>query len=529
MKLVEEKNQSQEKLRAYHSADSISHAQSTFYNFSHSVSSATGFVGRQIKRSYRSFIYRSDVGIERTSLALSFFQAKVIRFHNYVCSFGVTESMTIQERRRLSLLNQINILHFITCLIIPFMTLFKSKGISTVSLLLSLAPVFVSTLVLTLNFLKRYNAALLSYFILYPFFTCLIYMDGMNLGMELYFMMYGILAVFFLKEVSHMLFSVGFSMVSYFMLAVVIKNYTFELETASRGFYFFNQLVAIVFIFYGLYLIMKENTGYQAYILSKNEELEQVNLEIERKNRIISDKAHQLEQQTIQLEALNAFKTKLFSIISHDLRSPVYALRDLFTNAANGHITSDEVGELIPDAASDLSYTAGLMENLLQWAKSQMHSSDIKPQALDLTVLARETMNLLRLQAEAKKIKLVNKITEPTCVYADKDMLNLVLRNLVSNAIKFTPMGGKITLETHAGDSFMEVFIKDTGKGMSQETLQKLNENNFYTTKGTANESGTGLGLMLCKEFLAKNGGRMFVESTEGQGSTFSFTLPVSD
>jgi signal transduction histidine kinase len=351
----------------------------------------------------------------------------------------------------------------------------------------------------------------------------------MNLGMDLYFMIYGILAVFFLKEVSHMLFSIGFSMVSYFMLAVVIKNYSFQLQTASPGFYFFNQLVAIIFIFYGLYLIMKENAGYQAIILQQNEELRQANLEVEKKSEIITVKAHQLEEQTIKLTNMNTFKSKLFSIISHDLRSPVYALRDLFNNAADSHITAEEVRELIPDAASDLSYTAGLMENLLQWAKSQMQSSDTKPQALDLSVMMGEVMQLLRLQANSKKVKLENKIRKSMYVYADKDMLNLVIRNLVSNAIKFTGESGKVLIEANEADSFVEVSVKDTGTGMSRETLAKLNENNFFTTKGTANEAGTGLGLMLCKEFLAKNGGRMYVESIEGEGSTFSFTLPIGD
>ncbi|MEO8406637.1 MAG: HAMP domain-containing sensor histidine kinase [Chitinophagaceae bacterium] len=236
-----------------------------------------------------------------------------------------------------------------------------------------------------------------------------------------------------------------------------------------------------------------------------------------------------MEQQTIQLTALNSFKTKLFSIISHDLRAPVYALRDLFNNAAEQQITAEEVQELIPDAASDLSYTAGLMENLLQWAKSQMQASDTKPQALELSEMIGDILNLVRLQAETKKIKLENRIMEHVFVYADKDMLNLVLRNLMSNAIKFTAQGGKVYVEAHPADSFVEVCVKDTGRGMNNETLQKINENNFFTTKGTSNEAGTGLGLMLCKEFLAKNGGRMFVESKEGEGSTFSFTLPIGD
>ena len=105
-------------------------------------------------------------------------------------------------------------------------------------------------------------------------------------------------------------------------------------------------------------------------------------------------------------------------------------------------------------------------------------------------------------------------------------MVNLVLRNLLSNAIKFTPQQGMIEVGVNETDSFVEVYVQDSGSGISKEALQKINENNFYTTKGTASESGTGLGLMLCKDFLSKNGGQMHIESEVGKGSVFSFTLP---
>ena len=465
----------------------------------------------------------------QAGIYLNKFGHSVIAFHDKVCSFGVSAGMDESAKRRLMLLNQINILHFITCLIIPFLVLINYSYISFVSFLISLAPCFVSIIVLTFNAMKKYDEALLAYFILYPFFTCLIYINGMNLGMELYFIMYGILAVFFLQEIGHMILSVSFSMISYFMLAVVLKKYTFHLETANPAFFYFNQAVAIVFIFYGLFLIKKENTGYQGFILKKNKELKEVNVEIEKKNEIISEKADQLEKQTVQLTELNAFKNKLFSIISHDMRAPVYALRDLFKNAAEKRLTTEELEELIPDVASDLSNTTDLMENLLQWAKSQMDTKSIIPQVLDMSAIANEIIGVLRLQAEAKKICIGNNITDSVEVYADRDMANLVLRNILSNAIKFTPQNGKIEIGINDSGSFVEVYVKDSGMGMSPETLRKINSNNYFTTKGTANETGTGLGLMLCKEFLAKNGGRMFVESEEGNGSTFSFTLPAGE
>jgi signal transduction histidine kinase len=140
--------------------------------------------------------------------------------------------------------------------------------------------------------------------------------------------------------------------------------------------------------------------------------------------------------------------------------------------------------------------------------------------------LIDEAKNLLHLQAQAKKIQIHFSQEQPVYIYADKEMISLVVRNLLSNAIKFTPQMGSIELGVNEFEDFVEVYVQDSGAGLSRDALLKINENNFYTTKGTASESGTGLGLRLCKEFLSKNGGQMHIESEEGNGSIFSFTLP---
>jgi signal transduction histidine kinase len=121
---------------------------------------------------------------------------------------------------------------------------------------------------------------------------------------------------------------------------------------------------------------------------------------------------------------------------------------------------------------------------------------------------------------------MMSKIEQPVYVYADKDMINLVLRNLVSNAIKFTPEAGSIYIEAREMRSHIEVVVQDTGMGIPPEGLQRLMDANYYTTRGTVGEAGTGLGLMLCKEFLSRNGGQMQIVSEPGKGSTISFTLP---
>jgi signal transduction histidine kinase len=135
-------------------------------------------------------------------------------------------------------------------------------------------------------------------------------------------------------------------------------------------------------------------------------------------------------------------------------------------------------------------------------------------------------MQILQLQANNKKIYLESRIDFPVYCYADREMVNLVLRNLLSNAIKFTPENGKVMVDASDKASFVEIFVQDNGIGMRTEDMHQLFGDFYYTTKGTASENGTGLGLKLCKDFLEKNGGRISVKSNPGKGSIFSFTLP---
>jgi len=201
-------------------------------------------------------------------------------------------------------------------------------------------------------------------------------------------------------------------------------------------------------------------------------------------------------------------------------------LRNLFQNVHRYNVPAEEIKVLIPDIVKDLDYATGLMENLLQWAKSQMQGGTVNPQLIDVSLLIKETSQLLRLQAENKRVHVNFKQENPVYILADKDMINLVLRNLLSNAIKFTPAEGQVSVGVEETEESVEVFVQDTGTGISPENMNKLFGDDFFTTKGTANETGTGLGLVLCKEFLHKNGGEIMVESEHGKGSRFKFRLP---
>lgn len=291
-------------------------------------------------------------------------------------------------------------------------------------------------------------------------------------------------------------------------------------------FYCFNQLLCIALIFLGLFLIKKENTGYRQEMEQTNLELLATNTAIKKQQDEIAEKASLLETQAAQLTQLNSVKDRLFSIISHDLRTPVYSLKNLFQSVEQYDLPGDEIKVLVPDIIKDLNYAATLMDNLLHWAKNQMQGTLVNQQLIEVKALLESTQQVARLQAAHKNITIHTNVHSGSYIYADPDMMNLVLRNLLSNAIKFTATNGKIAIGSRLKNDVIEIFVQDNGAGITKENINKLFSNSYFTTKGTADEKGTGLGLMLCKEFVEKNGGQISVSSEFGRGATFTCILP---
>jgi signal transduction histidine kinase len=233
-----------------------------------------------------------------------------------------------------------------------------------------------------------------------------------------------------------------------------------------------------------------------------------------------------------ELQKLNATKDKLFSIIGHDLKGPLNSLTS-FSSLLLNHIdkiSKEEIKMLSQDIDKSLKNLFTLLENLLEWSRSQTGAIDFKAEEFDLADVLSENEVLLKVQAQNKKITIANdnKISLPVNVH--RHSINTVVRNLLSNAIKFTPEGGKVTLDAQKNGTHFIVSVKDTGVGMSETALQKLFKiGTKHSTLGTAKEKGTGLGLILCKDFVEKNGGSINVESKEGAGSTFYFTVPMKN
>jgi len=239
-----------------------------------------------------------------------------------------------------------------------------------------------------------------------------------------------------------------------------------------------------------------------------------------------NEKLRESEQRLIEL---NATKDKFFSIIAHDLRSPFNALISgtQFLKDCYSSLEKDTLDMVIDELHSSSKNVFVLLENLLEWAKSQSGNISYDPEALNLCALIKIVISVFTKNIKDKNIRIVNTVDPNLSVYADMDMIGTVLRNLCGNAVKFTTDGGSICFTSSDKGKFIEITVSDTGTGIPAEDIDKLFRiDTKYSKIGTAGEKGTGLGLILCKEFVGKNGGTIRIESVYGKGSRFIFTLP---
>ena len=256
-----------------------------------------------------------------------------------------------------------------------------------------------------------------------------------------------------------------------------------------------------------------------------NQELEQWNATLEQQ---VQERTAELEAQKLELAELNADKDKFFSIISHDLRSPFNALLG-FAQLLSENLEQyslEETRKKVEWIRTSAERLYALLENLLTWSRIQRGILEYHPESLDLSELITDNIELFSANAEQKQIALTSSIPEGTVVHADYSMLNTVIRNLTSNALKFTTAGDYVKVSARADGQHVMVTVVDSGIGIPPDVLPYLLRiDTQHTNTGTAGEKGTGLGLILCRELVEKNGGTLWVESEVGKGSSFTFTI----
>ena len=233
-----------------------------------------------------------------------------------------------------------------------------------------------------------------------------------------------------------------------------------------------------------------------------------------------------LKLQTEKLKQDNELKDKLFSIISHDLKGPILGIKEIIDLARQEGMAPEEFNEILPEFSKSINGISLLLENLLAWSKSQFKGEYLDKVSFDVHKMVLQQIRLMEPMALHKKIEMNTKGNAPMIAHADKNMVELVIRNLLSNAVKFCNTGDHILIAFEEVDGFVKVFVRDTGIGISKDNLDRLRKGDSFSTFGSNNESGTGLGLLLVRDYINKNGGRLYIDSIENEWSEFSFILP---
>ncbi len=272
------------------------------------------------------------------------------------------------------------------------------------------------------------------------------------------------------------------------------------------------------------YVKSKQKVEEQAKILQeKNAELEEQRDQIEKQNVI-------LEMQWQQLKRINASKDKLFSIIGHDLKNPFNSITLIseYLTSSFTELQEDEIIDLIHSIYISSENASCLLENLLQWSRTQTDRLKFEPEEMDLRDIINSSTDFLKINIEQKNIVVYNNFLKEFIITADKNMVFFVFRNLINNAVKFTPQNGSITLNGEMVDGFAEISVTDTGIGMDEKTLQSLFKPGEQKTKsGTNGEPSSGLGLVICDEFIKRHHGEIKIKTLSGMGSTFTVRLSL--
>ena len=272
-----------------------------------------------------------------------------------------------------------------------------------------------------------------------------------------------------------------------------------------------------------------------AFVMRRNYKVQQaMGRDLASKNIIIEKNITSLDElnkavsiQNQRLEDENRMKDKLLSIISHDLRHPMVNTKSIVELINLGMVTPEETKELMNQLEGQYVRSIGLLDNLLFWLRGQMQGKSIEKSKVNIHQLINGLMDEQSLNLQTKKITLHNETEATPIIQADKEMLKVVFRNLISNAIKFTPREGLIRISCKTTTTDLFIYVNDNGVGMSKEIVEKVNAKQYYSSTGTDKEKGTGFGLILCRDLIANHNGALAIESEIGNGSTFIVQLPL--
>jgi two-component system, sensor histidine kinase and response regulator len=429
---------------------------------------------------------------------------------------------------RLALFNRLNKLAMVATLVRAlFVSFFGATRFEPGNLAFNLAPAILFALIILLNKKGYYKVAMFCSFYIIPVVLTSVGLLLKDYSISVFILILFVVSFFLLERKIHILSS--FVLLATCFIAIRWR----EMYAAEQFTGTYSQLVAIADLvlltllgFFVLSFIRNEIDKYQQKLEVKNQRLRNMNTEMVAQKNKISRQAARMEQQQEILVASDKLKTQLLSVISHDLRLPLVSVKNMFDVYEKKLMSPDELIEYVPQLNHEVNRALELLENMLQWSRQQMGEAETSPETFTLAPLAENVISFYNLSSLNKKITIHNCIRQEYELQADRQLVKMVLRNLLSNAIKFTPDSGEVHITAEHGNGRTHIHVTDNGVGMTPEQVQRVLGRHEHTTAGTRHESGSGLGLKLCQEFIERNGGGLHIKSKPGHGSTVSFTLP---
>lgn len=420
-------------------------------------------------------------------------------------TIGVKDSLIPYEKTRARIFNYCNLAGFsIGVFRLIYLGFLSPNPYSLLVLGANSLPLLICLLMWLLVYLERYKTAIIFSFIIFPPTLTWMGLVTNDSGMEVYLFLYFIFTFFYLHHRYHII-----PVFCWIALCFLLLHFTLQGQWLQwKPGYPVDDLLQVIdyasgllFIFIAGYFIKFSVWKFENSLRRRKEEL-----------------AH-----------LNSIKDKVFSVISHDLKSPIGSIIMFLRGIEKAGMNAEQFNNYLPEIRASMEQTGDLLDNLLVWAKSQIQQSDLNVHEISVTRLARQTLRFFESNAAKKGISLINEVPEECFAYADNNAIQIVLRNLITNALKFTGSGGFIKVKAFRDGDFINVVVVDNGVGIPADKQELLFSDFYYTTPGTNKETGTGLGLLICKDLIHKNGGTLVFSSEVGNGSVFSFTLPVSE
>jgi two-component system, sensor histidine kinase and response regulator len=456
----------------------------------------------------------------------------ISHIYHKISTIGYSNDLPNYEKKRVLVFNQLNFAAFVFSLFRAIYIATKIPSYFTWSIFFVNLGLVATFLLLMWFMKKQYFAAatLISFLMVPPIlaYTCWVSKDE---GLDMFVINYMMFCFFFLRRFRNSLIAFV-----YCFAVFIIVHFKLESDIALKNgntpvfvLTVFNYIVAFIMFFSTLALIKYQVWKYEKSIRRKTKDLEERNMEIEIKNDTLHMQSDILEEKTKQLTELNSVKTKLFSVISHDLRTSIYSFKNIIDSYKAGYISNEELLNELPDLSNEIDSCTEVMENLISWGKDQFKDRRLIPENININQLTNSAYKSIQARCAKKEIEFLNNVATNIFAYADKQMIQIVLRNLISNAVKFTSNGGSIIVSAEKDENFTTIFVKDTGIGMAKNDVDKFMQNKFFSNEGTNNEIGTGLGLIICKDFIYENNGTLNIETKVGEGSMFIVTIPAKE